>query len=260
MNFQKKAAGDPLRIRAQWFNGVTDLLNKQQKAKPVAKAEQLHLDCLRAIIGTSDPVIKPFTPVTYGVVAPLSYRGLDYMMTNKPVVEVSKTLTWLTPVGITQTPVKQGAIIGYVKTHGTSWIEVSTDAYDDVKDYGMTHLNIYPGSFGLRGAMAGPMRVITYGVSPYLMVELQDYKPSTILAQTSVLGIPAKVGTTFGSESCELRYAHPRTKIETFSGASYDIYNDADTAVEANVPIQAKIDGFSGLYFVDWEQCPASTS
>lgn len=260
MAFQKKVAGDALRIRAPWFNGVTDLLNEQKKPRPVPKPEDLYPDCLRGIIGTSDPVIEPFTPVSWGGVAPPSHRGLDYMMTNTPIVEVSKTLTWLTPVGITQTPIKQGAIVGYVKTHGSSWVKVSTDAYSDVKDYAMTHLNIYPGSLGLRGAYAGPMRVITYGQSPYLMVEIQDYKPSTILAQTGILGIPAKVGTTFGVASCELRYMHPRTGVETFSGASYDIYNDATSPVESGVAIQAKIDGFSGRYVADWELCPTSTS
>ncbi len=260
MAYKKKTPGDPLRIRAAWYNAVTDLVNKQAVPPPPFRQDDLYVGCLRCFIGTSDPNIEPFTLVSWGQSVPPTFRGMDYMLANSPIVEVTKDLTWYGPLGITQTPVKNaGKTLGYVKTHGVSWVKVPTDAYNDISA-GYTHINIYPGGTSVRGSMAGPIRVISKGESPYLQVEIQSYKPPTLLVYSPRLGIPARSGTTPGSASCELVFLFPQTNIITYSGASETIYNMADSAVEGNTLLQAKIDGFSGQYVVDWEECPSSIS
>lgn len=259
MSHKKVVPGDRLKIPAKTWNALIDLLVKKVLGR-LPKIQNInHIGCLRAFRTGSDPSILPLTPVSWGGVVPLTFRGLDYMVSNDPIIEVSTTLIPRGNIGITQTPIKSGVTVGYVKTHGVSWVKVSEDAYDDITDYGCTHLNIYPG-IGLRGSFAGPLRVISIAQSPYLQVSIQDYYPSTILAATPVGGIPAKSGSLPGKASCTLLYQHPRTEEIVYSGASVDIYNQAEAAVEADVEIQAKIEGFGGRYFVDWEQCPTSIS
>lgn len=263
MSHKKVVPGDRLKIPAKTWNALIDLLVKKVLGRLPKVTNVMPMGCVRAYTESSVPSIPPFTPVSWGGTL-TSWAGYPYRFTSDPLIEVSTNLIPRGNIGITQTGIKTFVSAtsqqGYVRTHGVSWVKVSEDAYDDYASYGCTHLNIYPG-IGLRGSFAGPLRVLARGDSPYLQVSFQDYYPSTILAATTFgTPIPAKSGLLPGKASCELVYQDPRTEELVYSGASVDIYNSADAEVADDVLIQAKIEGFGGRYFVDWEQCPTSIS
>lgn len=279
MPYQKVVPGDRVRNKASFHNALVELVNKREAAeKPQPIAKDLLFDgCLDAVSTGSDaPIIGPFEIVMQAnalVSSPVTADPYTYCLKNKPYVQVQKptapytyptyyenTAPW---IGITQQPIRPGSFPGKVRLLGPSWVALNETQHTDIVTYGQTHLNFVPGQ-GVRGALRGPIRileVVAFSSVNFAKVFLTDYTISSIVAISHTInGIPAMVGTTPGSSSCELVWLDCRTKGWTPLGVYRQIYNIAEEAVAPNTVIQAKLDSYSGTFVVDYEICPGPES